>query len=116
MLQKKFSEKKSDIINITRETLIEEDFVCSQKHRVFFKKEIGNGFSFKVDFQKWLKNNAGKTYEDAINAYYQIIENKKKSTTKIDKQFEYNTYIRDFFADNKGKTLAEAIKCWKYKK
>ena len=26
------------------------------------------------------------------------------------------TYIRDFFADNKGKTLDEAIKCWKYKK
>ena len=36
--------------------------------------------------------------------------------TKIDKQFEYNTYIRDFFADNKGKSLEEAIKCWKYKK
>ena len=35
---------------------------------------------------------------------------------EIDKQFEYNTYIRDFFADNKGKSLEEAIQCWKYKK
>lgn len=34
----------------------------------------------------------------------------------MEKQFEYNTYIRDFFADNKGKSLEEAITCWKYKK
>ena len=44
------------------------------------------------------------------------MEEKKKGTTVIDKQFEYNTYIRDFFADNKGKSLEEAITCWKYKK
>lgn len=25
-------------------------------------------------------------------------------------------YIRDFFSDNKGKTLQDAIACWKYKK
>lgn len=61
-------------------------------------------------FQKWLKENAGKTYRDAIDAYYQILENKKKGRTKIDRQFEYNTYIRDFFEDNKGKTLEDAIK------
>ena len=51
-----------------------------------------------------------------MNAYYKILEDKKKGKTKIDKQFEYNTYIRDFFADNQGKSLEEAIKCWKYKK
>lgn len=67
-------------------------------------------------FQKWLKANAGKTYKDAIDAYYQILEDKKKGKTKIDRQFEYNTYIRDFFEANKGKTLEEAIICWKYKK
>ena len=36
--------------------------------------------------------------------------------TAIGKQFEYNTYIRDFFADNKGASLDDAIRCWKYKK
>ena len=65
---------------------------------------------------KWLKSNAGKTYKDAINAYYTILEEKKNGKTKIDKQFEYNTYIRDFFEDNKGKSLDDAIKCWKFKK
>lgn len=67
-------------------------------------------------FQKWLKSNAGKTYREAIAAYYQIMENRKKGTTTIDRQFEYNTYIRDFFADNQDKALEDAIKCWKYKK
>ena len=41
---------------------------------------------------------------------------KKKGKTTIDKQFEYNTYIRDFFEDNQGRSLDEAIICWKYKK
>lgn len=114
-----FSVKKKTTTNIgtiTEDTKIEADIVCSEKHRAFFKEKIGKGFSFNVLFQKWLKNNAGKTYGDAINAYYQIIEEKKNKKTSIDKQFEYNTYIRDFFADNPGKSLEEAISCWKYKK
>lgn len=41
---------------------------------------------------------------------------KKKGKTTIDEQFEYNTYIRDFFEDNQGRSLDEAIICWKYKK
>ena len=108
--------KATTIVTISEDTKIEADFVCSEKHRAFFREHIGNGFSFNVVFQKWLKNNTGKTYKDAISAYYQILEDKKKGKTKIDKQFEYNTYIRDFFADNQGKSLEEAIKCWKYKK
>jgi len=63
-----------------------------------------------------LKSNAGKTYQDGVNAYYQILEDKKRNKSTIDRQFEYNTYIRDFFDDNKGKSLEQAIKCWKYKK
>lgn len=113
---KRVQKKAQTITDITEETPIESDFVCSEKHREFFKEHIGNSFSFNVAFQKWLKSNSGKTYADAIDAYYQILEDKKKGKTKIDKQFEYNTYIRDFFADNQGKSLDEAIKCWKYKK
>lgn len=109
--------KKVTIISsITEDTEIEADFVCSERHRAFFKGHIGNSFSFNVAFQKWLKSNSGKTYKEAISAYYQIREDKKKGKSQIDKQFEYNTYIRAFFADNQGKSLEEAIKCWKYKK
>lgn len=109
--------RKTKIVDdITLDTIIEENFVCSEKHRAFYKEQIGNGFSFNVAFQKWLKRNAGKTYQNSIDTYYQMLENKKKNKTAIDKQFEYNTYIRDFFHDNKDKSLEQAIKCWKYKK
>ena len=108
--------KAVDVGEISEDTIIESGFVCSEKHRAFFKEKIGKSFSFNVLFQRWLKENSGKTYKDAIEAYYQILEEKKSTKTKIDKQFEYNTYIRDFFDDNKGKSLEDAINCWKYKK
>lgn len=107
---------KTSVSTIDTQQIIEQNFVCSEIHRAFFQEHIGKGFKFNVAFQKWLKANAGKTYEDAIAAYYEILEEKKNKKSTIDKQFEYNTYIRDFFEDNKGKKLEDAIKCWKYKK
>ena len=106
----------SAVEEIEENTVIESNIVCSEKHRAFFIDMIGKSFSFNVQFQKWLKTNSGKTYKDAVEAYYQILEEKKKGKTQIDRQFEYNTYIRDFFEDNKGKNLEQAIICWKYKK
>lgn len=41
--------------------IIEENFVCSEKHRAFFKEQVGKSFSFNVAFQKWLKSNAGNS-------------------------------------------------------
>lgn len=108
--------KKIDIKDITLDTVIETPFVCSELHRAFFKKHIGSSFKFNVQFQNWLKQKHGNTYQDAITAYYEIIEYKKNHKSVIGKQFEYNTYIRDFFLENKDKTLEDAITCWKYKK
>ena len=113
---KRTAAHKTAVSGITRESIIEDGFVCSETHRAFFRKEIGNSFSFNVQFQQWLKRNAGKTYGDAIAAYREILEAKKAAKNPIGKQFEYNTYIRDFFADNPGKTLEDAIRCWKHKK
>ena len=106
----------SKVALLTLDSLIEPNIVCSEVHRAFFKEQIGASFSFNVAFQKWLKANAGKTYREAVAAYYEILEAKKKTKTSIDKQFEYNTYVRDFFEANKGRSLDDAIKCWKYKK
>ena len=97
-----------NIGTLTENTVIEPNIVCSEK--------IGKGFSFNVPFQKWLKANAGKTYGEAVRAYDRILEEKKQRKTEIGRQFEYNTYIRDFFADNPGKSLHDAIVCWNYKK
>ena len=110
--------RKKSVVSgdICPDSVIEQNIVCSEKHRAFFREHIGNSFSFNVPFHKWLKANAGKTYKDAIDVYYEIKRSGKQAKTTIDSQFEYNTYIRDFFADNKGKTLNDAIKCWKYRK
>lgn len=111
------TQKSQSAGEIKPNNIIEENFVCSEKHRAFFREQIGKSFSFNVAFQKWLKSNAGKTYADAIAAYNQILKEKKTNgKCEIEKQFEYNTYIRDFFAANKDKTLSQAIKCWKFKK
>ena len=103
-----------DESEIRLDSLLGENFKCSEDKREFFEREIGKGFKFKVKFQKWLKANPDKTYQDAINAYHELQNSNEK--TKIDKQFQYNQYIRDFFEDNDGKTLKDAIKCWNYKK
>ena len=103
-----------NVSEITLDSRLGENFRCSEDKRVFFEREIGQSFKFKVKFQKWLKSNPDKTYWDAIDAYHEIQNSKEK--TKIDKQFQYNQYIRDFFESNNGKSLDDAIKCWKYKK
>ena len=112
----KLSNNNNELIELT--TVIGPNYRSSENVRSFFKKEIGDNFKFKVAFQKWMKSNPTKTYSDAIDAYYRIIEDKKTNKTKIDSQFEYNTYIRDFFHNNKDKSysLKDAIKCWNYKK
>ena len=107
---------KTRVMQISEESLIEPDFVCSEKHRAFFKERIGNNFSFNVQFQKWLKANTGKTYAEAIAAYHEILAEKKKCPAEIGRQFEYNAYIHAFFEDNSDKTLQQAIQCWNYKK
>ena len=114
----KKAERKSNAgtIGITNETIIGANFSCSERNRQFFEDAIGMNFKFKVPFQRWLKANPDKTVGDAILAYPEIIENMKREKPEIDGQFEYNTYIRDFFKDNKGRSLNEAILCWKYKK
>lgn len=98
------------------ETVIEPGFKCTQKHREFFKSVIGPKFHFSVELQNFIKENAGKTYKDVVDHYYKIQEDKKNGKrTTIGKQFEYNTFIRDYYDDpvNKGKPLKEAISAWK---
>ena len=101
---------------MTDGTVIGTDITCSQELRRFFEEKIGGAFKFHVDFQKWLKANPNMTLGDAAVAYRDLRIKKKDRNRMIDPQFEYNTYIRDFFADNKEMTLDDAIKCWRYKK
>ena len=49
--------------------VIPKGLVCSQELRAFFVRYLGDGFRFRVGFQKWLNENAGKTFRDAVEAY-----------------------------------------------
>ncbi|MDR1691138.1 MAG: SAP domain-containing protein, partial [Candidatus Methanoplasma sp.] len=63
------------------DTLIEENITCSERHRAFFKSQIGEGFKYNVQFIQWLRKNPGKTYADAIEQFYAIAESRKGSRT-----------------------------------
>jgi SAP domain-containing new25/Domain of unknown function (DUF6434) len=101
---------------LSLDTVINENHRCSQEVRAFFKSVIPN-FHFSTYIQKFFKNNIGKTYRDAIQAWYEEEKRKKEPDyrTEIAPQFEYNQFIRDFFADpmNTGKTKGDAIAAWK---
>ncbi len=87
------------------------------QHRSFFKSQIGEHFKFNVPFMKWMKENHGKTYKDAISEWNRIVTEKKQGNkSKISSQFQYNQYTRDFFKANPDARRDDAIKCWKYKK
>ncbi len=46
------SKKVIDVGEISEDTIIESGFVCSEKHRAFFKEKIGKSFSFNVLFHR----------------------------------------------------------------
>ena len=49
--------------------IIAPNIVCSQDLRAFFEQYLGKKFRFKVEFQNWLRENAGLTFRDAVDAY-----------------------------------------------
>lgn len=101
--------------DLSLDTVITENHRCSQDVRAFFKTVIPK-FHFSTYIQNYFKNNVGQTYRDVINAWYEEEERKKDPSykKKIAPQFEYNQFIRDFFADpkNQGKSREEAIEAW----
>lgn len=100
---------------LSLETVITEHHRCSQGVRAFFKSIIPN-FHFSTYIQNYFKENTGKTYRDVVNAWHKEQQRLKDPAyqTEIAPQFEYNQFIRDFFADpyNKGKSRKDAINAW----
>lgn len=102
-------------IDLSLNTVITENHRCSQDVRAFFKTVIPK-FHFSTYIQNFFKNNVGKTYRHVVNAWYEEEELKKNPSykNKIAPQFEYNQFIRDFFADpkNQGISREKAIEEW----
>ena len=70
---------KEKIEEYTLDTIIEENYRFSEKKRAFYEENIGKSFTFNVQFQRWIKQNVGKTYGDSIEAYKEIVKQKKKT-------------------------------------
>ena len=102
---------------ISLQEIIPKGYKNDERHRAFFKTEIGEHFKFNVSFMNWMKQNAGQTYQKAVQEWLQIEQDKKAGKKyEISPQFEYNQYTRDFFASNPSESKEHMIKCWRYKK
>ncbi|QXE03220.1 DUF6434 domain-containing protein [Terribacillus sp. DMT04] len=114
-IRKTKGKQKTPQAALSLETVIREHHRCSQEVRTFFKSVIPT-FHFSTHIQNYFKTNIGKTYQDVVEAWYEE-EARKKSpsyTKNIAPQFEYNRFIRDFFADpkNRKKSRQDAIEAW----
>jgi hypothetical protein len=103
---------------LTPDTVLTDSYKNGVNTRNFFRKHIGAHFHFNVPFMAWIKENYGKTLQDAIIAWQSLKQAQNQQTEKTDiaPQFEFNQYVRDFLADNPSKTKKDAIACWNIKK
>lgn len=94
-----------------RDMRIGDGWHCSQELRAFFEAEIGAGFHFNGLMRDFIKNEAGKTLQDAMDAYKADLASGVEK--EIGSQFEYNRHIRDFYKSHPGASLKDAIQAWK---
>ncbi|MBN1183529.1 MAG: hypothetical protein JXB49_14665 [Bacteroidales bacterium] len=115
--KRKNTKKQKVSTPLSLDAKIPDEYKNDERHRIFFKSEIGEHFKFNVPFMNWMKENSGKTYKEAVEEWNRIVSEKKQGKkTKIPSQFQYNQYTRDFFNANPEAKRDDAIKCWKYKK
>jgi Domain of unknown function (DUF6434)/SAP domain-containing new25 len=100
------------------ETLITDSYKNTQNMRRFMLKHAGKKFRFSVALMEWMKSNVGKTLESAVAEYRRLESQKKDKSfkTEILPHNQYNRYLRDFFADNPDKSMADARRCWQLKR
>lgn len=103
---------------ITYDTLV-INYKNDAATRQFFVDHIGQHFHFDAYLRQFTKKNnitKGLSYGDLINGW--LIEESKRDApnykSNIGEQFEYNQFIRDFFANEKDKSRLDAIIAWKF--
>jgi hypothetical protein len=103
---------------LTLDTIITDSYTNGPNTRKFFKQHCGDNFHFSIQFMDFMKNNCGKTLQNAVNEWHKLNEQSKDKNFKseIPASNQYNKYIRDFFADNPTMTLEQARHFWKLKR
>ncbi len=100
------------------DTIITPQYTNGSNSRNFFIAHCGSKFHFTIPFMHFLKNNCGKTLQDAVNEWKRLegIQQDKNYKSTIPEGNQYNKYIRDFFTDNPKMTIVQARHFWKLKK
>ena len=101
---------------IMRDTLV-VNYKNDAAARLFFVRHIGEHFRFDAYLRQFTNPDyitKNLTYGDLIAGW--ITEEARRNDpayqSNIGKQFEYNQFFRDFFANEKGKSRSDAIKAW----
>jgi hypothetical protein len=100
---------------LTKNTMV-KNYNNDAETRKFFVEHLGKKFKFNEylrQFTKAEKIQPNMTYGDLIDGWIAFENTRKDLNATIAPQFEYNQFIRDFFAHEKGATLAKAISGWK---
>ena len=103
---------------LTNNTIITDNVSFGPNVRNFFKANIGKKFVCNSDFMLWVRNNAGATLGDAIEAW-QVLEERKNDPgfrREIASCNNYLQYLRDARDRHQELSLADAKTCWDYKK
>lgn len=78
---------------LTTKTVVTDSYKNNQNVRAFFKKQVGNNFSFSIDLMHWMKSNTGKTLGDAVSFYDELQLKKQKGYRQaIPDHNQYNAY------------------------
>lgn len=103
---------------LTLATKITDSISFGPNFRNFMKSHIGKKFSCHSDFMNWVKENSGKTLEDAIAKWHELEARKKDPNfkRKIAPHNMYAQYTRDFLEANPNLTPKDARKYWLLKK
>ncbi|MEM7114018.1 MAG: DUF6434 domain-containing protein [Chloroflexota bacterium] len=114
--RKKRPSKSTMPATFTRETIIGENWRCSQDLRAFFEAEIGKSFHFNQYMRAFIKQDGvGQSLQAAIDGWL-LSKSQPKGSSDIAPQFEYNRHFREYFAKNPNGSRAEAIAAWNEKK
>ena len=99
---------------LSPETLITDNISFGQNLRRFMEAQIGDHFSFNIDFMDWARESAGKSLQDAVIKWKELEARKKDPNfrTQIANNNMMNQYFRDFFDENPERSFEEARKAW----
>ena len=103
--------------SLSMSTEITDNYKNTQNVRRFFQSVLGASFSFNIAFMDWMKDNVGRTLNDACEAYLAIREqaNTPGFKTKIKSHNQFNQYTRDFLQDNPDMSMTDVRQVWALK-